>query len=385
MSRAIANLIKTVNENNGIGDKNNLARIVVSEFDLTQDRSVYYCDDYAIRFSSSTSLSFANTVLSLSALQKFDDRPFIVCLITPSQNHLLLANTTFLKKVSHSSQELRVNNIRGSFNGSDIVKEFEGIENCAESITRLYAIHAEIGFNGNLSRLVDATNSITPTGCKYVVSNDAKVTILEAPLRAVNFMTHDDFAVLKSELDSKVVKYKTEILVAGLIENVNIRGRIIEYLIAGEDESLRQELILALQDRDMCIPHFKTENTLGDFHRTFELFNTETDIKTKIMILSSNPKAYNIDKILKFLSEDKSVFMFYFIGINPGEIINTVLVSMFQKDLLQSTILLRHWAGRNSRGVTQFEGSTINNLIYNENTEIDIESAIVFLKRIMAQ
>ena len=104
------------------------------------------------------------------------------------------------------------------------------------------------------------------------------------------------------------------------------------------------------------IPAFKTENALGDYQRIFKNFFTETDVKTKIMILSSNPKAYNLDKILEFLSREKSVFMFYFVGVDPTRIVNTVLVSMFQTDLLQSTILLKHWAGRNSRGVTQFEG-----------------------------
>ena len=65
----------------------------------------------------------SNTVLSLSALQKYDDKPFIVCIVTPDTNYMMLANSTFLKKISHSSQELRVDNIRGSFNGSDIMIE----------------------------------------------------------------------------------------------------------------------------------------------------------------------------------------------------------------------------------------------------------------------
>jgi hypothetical protein len=72
------------------------------------------------------------------------------------------------------------------------------------------------------------------------------------------------------------------------------------------------------------------------------------------MVLASNPKAYNLDKILEFLTTKKSVFMFYFVGVDPDKIVNTVLVLMFQTDLLASTILLKHWSGRNSRGVSQF-------------------------------
>ena len=383
MNDTLHRLLTLINENDGINDKARLTSMVADELRLVRDRSVYYCEDYALRFSSSASRNFGNTVLSLSNLRKYDDRPFIVCLVTPSRNHCLIANTTFLKKISHSSHELRENNIRGSFNGSDIVREFEGICNVAENIGRLFAIHAEIGFEGNLIRLVEATNDISPSGNKYHVNDEASVAILEAPGRAIRFVGAEECAVLKEGLDTQVEKFKTEILLAALIENVNVRGRIIEYLIAGEDESLRQQLISALKDGDRGIPQFKTDNTLGDYHRRFDAFDTETDVKTKIMILNSNPKAYNLDKMLEFLAGDRSVFMFYFVGVDPGKIVNTVLISMFQKDLLGSTILLRHWAGRNSRGVTQFEGKTINDLIITPDTAIDELKSVEFLKRVM--
>lgn len=144
---------------------------------------------------------------------------------------------------------------------------------------------------------------------------------------------------------------------AALIENVNVRGRVIEYLIAGDDEALRQRLIASLRSGDRGLPQFKTGNALGDYHRNFDAFDTETDVKTKIMILNSNPKAYNLDKMLEFLAGERSVFMFYFVGVDPVKIANTVLVSMFRERLVGATILLRHWAGRNSRGVSQFDGS----------------------------
>ncbi|WP_423907421.1 hypothetical protein [Candidatus Spongiihabitans sp.] len=382
MTDTLHRLLALINENNGINDKARLASIVRDNLGLVKDRSVYYCADYALRFSSATGRNFGNTVLSLSNLRKYDNRPFIVCLVTPSQNHCLITNTTFLKKVSHSSHELRQNNIRGSCNGSDIVRDFEGISNVAENIGRLFAIHAEIGFEGNLVRLVEATNDISPSGNKYHMNNEASVTILEAPGRAMRFVRDEDCAVLKEGLDTQVEKFKMEILLAALIENVNVRGRIIEYLIAGEDESLRQQILSALKDGD-SIPPFMTDNTLGDYHRSFDTFDTETDIKTNIMILNSNPKAYNLDKMLEFLAGDRSVFMFYFVGVDAGKNVNTVLISMFQKDLLSSTILLRHWAGRNSRGVTQFEGKTINDLMVTPDATIDELKSVEFLKRVM--
>lgn len=384
MSKPLTALIELIRENDGINDKARLTRVIAETFGLTRDRSVYYCADYAIRFSSSASRNFGNTVLSLSNLHKYDDRPFIVCLVTPTQNFCLLANSTYLKKISHSSQELRVNNIRGSFNGSDIMREFEGIENCGENITRLFDIHAEIGFEDNLPRLVEATNNISPSGVKFDVGDAARGNILSSPRRAICFVASRDAATLKSELDAKVAKYKNEILLAALIENVNVRGRVIEYLIAGDDEGLRQRLIAALKSGANGLPAFRTDNTLGDYQRQFEVFDTETDVKTKIMILNSNPKAYNLDKMLEFLASARSVFMFYFVGVDPGNIVNTVLVSIFQSDLLEATILLRHWAGRNSRGVSQFEGRVINALIKQPSTKIDETKAKEFLERVIA-
>ncbi len=379
MNSSVNQLIAFLRSNDGINDKAKLADLVSTNFNLTNDRKVYYSRDFAIRFSSSSTKNFSNTVLSLSKLQKFDDRPFIICLVTPKYNYTYLANTTFLKKISHSSQELRENNIRGSFNGSDIMQNFENISNTPENIEKLFNIHLGVGFEGNLIRLVEATNNISPSGKKFEPSQIQLQQIYLAPSRATKFIESQDAQLLKIELDIKVAKFRNEILLAALIENVNIRGRIIEYLIAGEDELLRLKLIDALQKRTNGIPEFKTKNTLGDYSREFAEFFTATDIKTKIMILDSNPKAYNLDKVLEFLSSERSVFMFYFVGIELLRIINTVLVSMFQESLLNSTILLKHWAGRNSRGVSQFEGKAISKLILSPEIKINEENAMRFL------
>ena len=364
--------------------KAQITQRVSDEFELTCDRSVYSSDKFAIRFSTARSVSFGNTVLSLSALQKYDDKPFIVVLCTPDGIHCLLANSTLLKKISHSSQEFRVNNIRGSFNGSDIIRELSGVPNNKSNLERLFAIHSAIGFEGNLPRLVEATNSISPTGKKFVPNKNQLTYILEAPQRAQKFVDSANYKELKDDLDTRVAQFKNEILLAGLIENVNIRGRVIEYLITGEDELMRQEIVSVLKGAKGNLPGFKTENTVGDFLRNFPEYKTATDVKTKIMILNSNPKAYNIDKMLEFLSGESSVFMFYFVGIDPIKIVDTVLISIFQKDLLSSTILLKHWAGRNSRGVTQFEGSTIKKLILESNSEIHGSIAVEFLENLIS-
>ena len=380
----LENLVKFIENNKTINDKSRLATLVKEKFALTKDRSVFYNSQFAIRFSKANSASFGNTVLGLSALQKYDDRPFIVCLVIKDENILLLANSTFLKKISHSSQALRADNIRGSFNGSDIFRGINEIPNSPENFEELFEIHKQIPFEENLVRLVEATNGITPTGKKFEVSEKNKTSILNAPSRAKSFSESTEFKQLKSELNGLVKKFQNEIMIASLIENVKIRGNIIEYLIAGKDEILKQNLIASLQNKT-DVPQFKTDNELGDYIRNFgDIYHTATDIKTKIMVLNSNPKAYNLDKMLSFLASDNSVFMFYFVGIDFDKVLNPVLVSMFHDKVLENTILIKHWAGRNSRGVSQLNGSKIKELFTDANsTHISLEKSVKFLESLI--
>ena len=355
----------------------------MQRFKLVKDRSVYSCDEFAIRFSVSETSSFSNTVLSLSALQKYDHLPFIVVLITRESIQCFLANSTCLKKISHSSQQLRKDNIKGSFNGTDILRVIAGFENNNQNLREIFLIHQSIGFDENLPRLVEATSGISPSGKRFEIEDSQLGVLLDAPTRAKNFSQSVHFNELKNELDGRVDTLKNEILIAALIENVNIRGRVIEYLIAGEDESLRQEIIKSLKITGVRVHAFKTKNSLGDFSKEFSDYLTATDVKTKVMILDSNPKAYNIDKMLEFLSGDKSVFLFYFVGIEPMKIVSTALLSIFQNGLRERTILLKHWAGRSSRGVTQFNGRTIERLILDPSSDIDIEASEEFLKSLI--
>jgi hypothetical protein len=384
MNSQVSAFIAFAKANDGIGDKARFIRAAVERFQFIKDRSVFYSEGFAVRFSSTATGSFSNTVLSLSNLRKYDSAPFIVCLIGPRENRLFLANSTFLVKISHSSHHLTNYNIKGSFNGSDITKELNGIANSPVNFDRLFAIHAELGFEGNLSRLVEATNGIAPTGRKFEVDGARQKVILDSVKRANDFTLSANYTELKRDLDARVAKYESQILVASHIENVNIRGRIIEYLIAGDDEELKGKLVREISEEYGKLPQFKTDNTLGDYQRIFDdTILTETDVKTKVMLLNSNPKGYNIDKLLEFLSQDGTVFLFYFIGIGPDSIVNKILVSVFQEDLLKATLTLKHWAGRNSRGVTQFEGTTLHRIILNPSNSIDVAKAERFLSELI--
>jgi hypothetical protein len=124
---------------------------------------------------------------------------------------------------------------------------------------------------------------------------------------------------------------------------------------------------------------------LGDFTKTYPDYYTETDIKTKIMVLASAPKGYNLDKMLEFLSEENSVFMIFFVGIDYFQkSIKTKLISMFQSTLIENTVTQDHWAGRNSRGASQFIGEAVKRIIQKEDNTINIPKARAFLERIIA-
>lgn len=381
--RVIDDLVQFIESNDGIADKEKLAQLVQREFHLVKDRSVYYCRDFAIRFSQSEHKRMGNTVLSLSALRKYDDNPFIVCVVSSKVNYMMLANTTFLKKISHSSQELRVDNIKGSFNGADIMMEFGSVRNEPSAFECLFAYHSGLSFQDNLERLVESTNGIEGRVQKFHVTDDNITTIMKSVDRAAAFAASRTYDELKRDLDERVSKVQGEIAIAAFIDNVNVRGRVIEYLITDNDSSLKNQMIRALKNQT-SLPQFKTEDKLGDYSRVFPEYVTETDIKTKVLFHDGNPKAYNIDKLLEFLATEKSVYMIYLLGIDDDGTMTARLCSAFDDRLLNATYVNHHWAGRNSRGVAQFIGHALTQILNDEDgTVIDKKKADNFLAELI--
>ena len=217
-------------------DKAKVKKAIQDKFSLTLDRSVFYCKYFAVRVSYTKTTSFSNTILSLSNLQKYDHIPFFVILVSGiNTNKVFLANTTFLSKISHSSQQLSMTNIRGSFNGSDIIKMYQGFENNAKNFEKLFAFHYGFTWEDNLQRLVEATSDIVPNSKKYEITPEIRKSIYKFIERAQNFIKSENFSLLNKDLDSRVKKCSDLILIASRIENVNIRGRLIEALVTSND------------------------------------------------------------------------------------------------------------------------------------------------------
>lgn len=127
----IGQLVDFISSKDGRTDKSRLQNEVQEAFGLVKDRSVYYCDWFAIRFCKAASRSFGNTVLALSALHRYDGIPFIVCLVTPTRNYLMLANTTFLRKIAIDEDRTIQTRLCSMFNrqllsGTRIIKHWAG-------------------------------------------------------------------------------------------------------------------------------------------------------------------------------------------------------------------------------------------------------------------
>lgn len=366
MNQLVHDFVRLVENNREINTKEEMIEVVCQNFTMVKDgRAIYHTDFFAVVFCYSKNNSFSNVVLSLSKLEKYDHIPCFVVLVKKDlDNVIYMINTTFLDKISHSSNDLRIDNIRGSLLGSNIRKEIVEIakRNQPADFDDLFSYHKGFTWQENIERLVESTNNIKPNKEKAVLNDNEKKNLLKAPSRAICFVNSEDYNILLDDLRNRCEEVKEAILVASHIDNVNIRGRLIEVLITSNPDE-RNKLLRNLGEIEHLLPTYDTKNDLGDYVRTFEKSNSYTDIKTKVLYLDSNPKAYNVDKFLKCMGKDKSVFMFFFVGIDETGIVNTVLASVFHNKLQKTTLLQHHWAGKGTRGAAQFNGKTINELL----------------------
>lgn len=248
----------------------------------------------------------------------------------------------------------------------------------------LFSYHQGFSWQENIERLVESTNNIKPNKVKEVLDETEQSNLFNAPQRAKNFVESDDYNTLLNDLRNRCEEVKDAIVVASHIDNVNIRGRLIEVLITSNQKEQAQ-LLKDLSHVEHLLPTYDTKNELGDYVRNFSDSDSYTDVKTKVLYLDSNPKAYNIDKFLKCMGKNKSVFMFFFVGIDETGIVNTVLASVFHNKLQKTTLLQHHWAGKATRGTAQFNGKIINELLKEKSfvNTIDVETSKQFLKELL--
>lgn len=56
---------------------------------------------------------------------------------------------------------------------------------------------------------------------------------------------------------------------------------------------------------------------------------------------------------------------------------------MYNRQLLSGTRIIKHWAGRNSRGVTQYDGKSLEEIIFEFDSSIDVDAANEFILNLL--
>lgn len=293
---------------------------------------------------------------------KYDDRPIIIVVLRPNTIEYRLANTTFINKISHSSKTLEEDNIRGSFNGTDIVGSINGLSNSYENFDELFEYHSTIPTSENIKRIVASTKGIEPKSKKTLILKPAEF-INKTVTTYSSLSSDNEVKAILEKLNRQVNENRAEILEAAKIDNVNIRGNKIEKIITGDN----------------------SDHGLGDlsFHGRL---TASIDIKSKLSDRQSSPKAYNIDKFLNTLLEPNSILLLYILVIDiNSNMIHSALVSPLHPMVINASRIQHHWAGRNTRGVIQFSGEIARVLDDDDPLKVSQKEASLFLDLLIGE
>lgn len=328
-----------------------------------KQRSVYVGNGFVMRFCESNPPAFSGSVVSLAAVCKYPRLPVVICIAHQDRLDFRLANVTFLRRVTHTSQNLRVDKIRGTFLGGDIMDEYQGVENRPENFVQLMEMHNASGHDENIARIVEATNAIVGRSNRFEATGELLDSLMEAPARAAAALTSAKYRDAERQLSARVEARRSALLQAAAIDNVKSRGDTAEQIMTGERSGHR------LDDETFA---------LGGGGQLI------VDIKTKLLDRSSAPKAYNIDKVLHALAQPGRVFSMFFIGLDAArKIVRPRLLSIFDPTLIGVTRIERLWSGRRSRGATQFSGDLDRIFAPDYRPTVDVEGGRALLRRFL--
>lgn len=379
----IYKLLNFIYEQHWITTKERLRSDIIQHFNLQSfSRSLFYCDDFAIRFSHTNwnPRSIANTILSLKSLMVFDSElPIFLCIVWKEENVVYMINTTFIHKISHSSKWLTQNNIVWSFLWGDIIQDYNWIANIPENFEILWREHYNVMKSGwNLNRLVENTNNIVWTLKPFSPTYEEETQIYNSINRFFSAKEASVLSDIYCQFEDNINRYYNEILfVAKNVDNVNLRWNIIEYIVINWEET--DEWIEIIDSINNWIIDIKVDlqnkHDLWDAEIEVSGYKIAIDVKSKIISENtwSEPKVYNIDKFLEFHSKENTIFLLLFIGIDIDNWnIYTSLRSPFDTELLENQAIQWHWSGRGRRWTVQYSWSAINNVLFREDTYLDI-------------
>ena len=231
-----------------------------------------------------------------------------------------------------------------------------------------------------MERLVEATSKIVSKQKRFDPTKEESEHISNSVDR-MNLFMDVAYEKVNEDLINRVNKVKDAIVSASKYD-VNVRGNTIEFLIAGDDGELKNQILDSLRSGGF-LPKFKNTHDFGDYEIDLDNFHVKVDIKTKLLNHKSCPKGYNIDKFLKFMAEPNSVYLLFLVGISDNGEIFTKLVPVFDKTLIEDSKKQPHWSGENSRGVIQFTGKTLCQFFEMKSFNLDDDYSIKFLKQLI--
>lgn len=333
--------------------------------EIVKDGALFCGDGYALRLSSDDTgtANSSNTICGFRKIVKYDDVPCVSCNVRPKEAEFSLMNTTFIKKVSHSSQKLTVNKMRGSINHTDIMKEVEEIKNDPCNFVKLLKIHRSVYQKDNIERIVNSTLDIKPSKEKFTPTEKERKRLFASPFLSKAIAGSDEYRDINNKLHQKVQSEHDRIIECAKQNNAKNRGDGIEEIITGKKP-----------DHGLCdvIESIYDETSVG------------IGIKTKIVSDGSNPTLYSIDKVLQWLA-DGSIFALFIIEVDSNnKVIRKILLSIFDRTIIEASTIQQHWSGRNARGHTQLEFSKCYNIFDDDYSEsIDINFSKKYIKKLL--
>lgn len=345
------------------GTKEDFCAVAAQRFALTRKGALWVGNDLCIRANQSRGEAFTNTVVSVRKLLQYDDRPIVACQLFPGGLRLLLANTTFVTKVSHSSHGFRTEHPIGSILGTDIAPQHAGIVNEPGGFARLWALHAAADPAVNLARIATATSSLDRPKMTWLPTSEQRDHMLAAPLLAQRVVGLAAYERAAADLDSRVAARRDAILAAAANPNRKVRGTEIEQIVTAAIAT----------------------HALADLQLEIDTVTIAVDVKFKRLDRSSSPKGYDVGKFLRLLAAGERLLAIYFVGVDPERgLLFTRLCSVFDRQVLAQSRVEARWSRRGSLGTVQFHGdlSTIWAPSFRE--VIDVPAATAWIERLLA-
>lgn len=330
----------------------------------TVGRSLYGCKDERDKLGAVFKLvdskkSNSNTVTSLKNILKHDDVPFIAVFLDRAAVRFMLANSSLVKKASHTSQGITHQRIKGSINGGDILNALGDTPNDRTHLDALFAQHVEEDHAEHRERIVEATLAIKGRAPSAAPDWEAVDRNLSAGSGLLDNATLQE---IRAKLFERVEQMKDAILACASHTTPKAFGDCVERMILGADPA----------------------HALGDI--LFAYGRIAVDIKARKAGVPSSPKAVNVQKLVDHLSTGPGAALYFMVTVDVAKgTLSCNLIQMLHPDLLPHYWHDVRWSGRGSLGTLSFKGDLSSVLSEPERLELDPAAAVAKLQALLEQ